>query len=73
MVCLQTCVCVECGQEGTREAIESAKRVIMSFIVGHRLFGEKRYAPIRSLPITTLRVRLTKQRCYTSIARVAAT
>jgi hypothetical protein len=38
----KTCVCVECGQEGTREAIESAKRVIMSFIVGHRLFGEKR-------------------------------
>jgi len=38
----KACVCVECGQEGTREAIESAKRVIMSFIVGHRLFGEKR-------------------------------
>jgi hypothetical protein len=39
----KACVCVECGHEGTREAIDSAKRVIMSFIVGHRLFGEKRY------------------------------
>jgi hypothetical protein len=38
----KACVCVESGLEGTREAIDSAKRVIMSFIVGHRLFGEKR-------------------------------
>jgi succinylglutamate desuccinylase len=28
----KTCVCVECGQEGQRETIETAKRVILAFI-----------------------------------------
>jgi succinylglutamate desuccinylase len=38
----KTCVCVECGQEGTREAIDTAKRVIISFILGHRLSSAER-------------------------------
>ncbi len=69
-VWLQTCVCVECGQEGTREAIESAKRVIMSFIVGHRLFGDKRYAHhTLHAPITGLRVWLTTTLSHSHCSR----
>lgn len=38
----KACVCVECGHEGVRETIDAAKRVIMSFILGHRLSHQKK-------------------------------